>query len=938
MRIRNLFVIAMLFIATLTSAQEMPKIPVDQDVRIGKLANGLTYYIRHNNYPEHMADFYIAQRVGSINENDDQRGLAHFLEHMAFNGSEHFPGSSLLDYTRSIGVEFGRNLNAETNFDYTLYNICDVPSTRQSAVDSCLLILKDWSNGLTLDTKEIDKERGVIHSEYRMRFDASQRMLERALPKIYQGSKYGERFPIGLMSIVEGFKPDVLRAYYKKWYRPDNQGLVIVGDIDVDKVEAQIKKLFSATKVPANAAKVEAVAVPDNDKPIYVIEKDKEQAYNVIELMMKMDATPDSLKSSIAYMAEDYMKDIVSSMLSSRLNEMMQKADCPFAFGNGTFGQYLVSKTKDALTCTIVPKDGKDTEALCTMEKELIRAKKFGFTATEYERAKADYLSEIEKQYTNRNKTKNNVYCSEYNENYLKNEPIPSIETKYQLVNALAQSENVNMINEFAKYIINTSDSNMVVMEFAQDKEGKYVPTEDELKNAITKARGENVEAYVDNVKNEPLIATLPAKGKIVSEKENKQLGFKELKLSNGATVILKKTDFKDDEVKMQASAKGGQSMYGPADYTNLKLFGDIISISGLGNFSHNELQKALAGKQANAAIAMDIKHQIVNGSSTPKDLETMMQLTYLQFTGVKKDEQSYNSLMQSLDLGLKNMKMNPEYAFQDSVLTTSYNHNKRFSIIQPEDVKELNYDRILQIAKESFSNAGAFTFIFTGNFDEATLRPMIEQYIASLPSTGKTIQPKDVRTLANGDVKNHFTREMENPQASANETWRSNKVPYTLENRVKLDVASEVLSMIYLRTIREENSAAYHAEAIPDVDRDGQDIYMSITGACPMDPAKADLAVSLLYKGIKDAAVKISADDLTKVKSTMLKQADEDQKTNDYWMNILDRYNEYGVDFHTDYKKVISAITPESISAFIKNIILSSGNHVEVIMMPKKK
>lgn len=939
MKLRKLLMTAVLVItgAAATMAQmQMPAMPVDTMVRIGKLPNGLTYYIRHNEYPANVANFYIAQRVGSINENDDQRGLAHFLEHMAFNGSENFKGNGIIDYTRTLGVQFGRNLNAYTSTDETVYNINDVPTARQSAVDSCLLILKDWSNGLLLEEGEIDKERGVIHEEWRLRSSASQRMFERSLPQLYPGSKYAHRMPIGLMEIVDNFKPKALRDYYRKWYHPHNQAIIVVGNVDVDHIEAQIKKLFGGIKVPENAAEVLPEAVPDNNEAIYVAEKDKEQQMTQIMIMMKSDPVPDSVKSTVAYLADQYVKNVVSSMLGSRLREMAQDANCPFVQSFAGYGQYIMSKTKDCFEAVGIPKDGKDLETLQTLYKELRRVKEFGFTATEYERAKADYMSALEKTYTNRNKIENDNYCKQYYRHYLDNEPIPSVEDEYQMMNMLVPSVPVEAINYFAKELISESDTNLVVMSFTQEKEGKVYTTTEQMRDAIAKARAEKIEAYVDNVKNEPLIPEMPKKGTIKKETENKVLGYKELTLSNGAKVVLKKTDFKDDEVRMMAETAGGTNAYGAADYSNLKLLDAAIEYSGLGNFSHTELEKALAGKVAGVSAEFNKTRTTLSGSSTPKDLETMMQLIYLYFTNISKDEQSYNKLTNLLQTVLKNKHLKPESAFSDSVNVTMYCHDARMKSMEESDLSSVNYDRMLQIGKELLANPGAFTFTFVGNFDETAIRDLVCQYIASLPGNAKARKAVDLSKTAKGEVKNSFKRKMETPKAMAREVWYSN-APYTLENNVKADAAGQTLSMYYLKTIREDASAAYSVGAQGYASRvlDRQQVYMM--AYCPMDPSKAELAVDLLHKGIADAAQKTDPEILQKVKEYMLKQAAEDEKKNDYWLGIISDYLTYGIDLHTDYKKTVQALTPESVSAFVKNVLLKDGNHIEVIMLPEE-
>ena len=929
-----------MFSATAAVAQEMqmPPIPVDPAVRIGKLDNGLTYYIRHNDYPEHVANFYIAQRVGSINEEESQRGLAHFLEHMAFNGSEHFKGNGIIEFCRSLGVEFGSDLNAYTSIDQTVYRVCNVPTKRATALDSCLLILKDWSNGLALEPEEIDKERDVVHNEWRLGEGPSQRMLQRALPKTYPGSKYGERLPIGLMSVIDSFKPQTLRAYYQKWYRPDNQAIIVVGDVDVNHMEDKIKELFAGIKVDPNAPKVVPEAVPDNKEAIYVYEKDKEMQMANVWVMMKHEATKPEEKASMAYLVQDYAVSVISQMINQRLSEMTQDAACPFFQGFADDANYLLSRTKDCFELIGIPKEGKEMETLQVLYREAKRAREFGFTATEYERAKADYLSSLEKQYTNRDKRKNDEFGDAYRDHYLNNEPIPPLDVLYQTMQQIAPNIPVQAINQMLPQLITPTDSNLVVMIMAQDKEGKVHPTEKDMAAAIAAARAEKLEAYVDNVKDEPLldVATIK-KGKITKETENKTFGYKELTLSNGATVILKKTDFKDDEVQMQAFSMGGKSLYGEADYTNLKVFDTAIGMSGLGNFSSTELQKALAGKNVNADLSLANTRQYLTAHSTPKDIETMFQMSYLYFTNVKKDDKQFQNLMTQLDMALKNKSLSPDAVFSDSVAATTYGHNPRFNNIDVKDLKDINYDRILEIAKERFQNAGQFTFVIAGNFDEQTIRPLIEQYIASLPATKtKPEQFKEVITFAKGEVVNQFKVKTESPKATAREMWYA-EMPYTLDNIVKLDAVGQVLSMIYLKTIREDESAAYSCGAAGHFNTGTNQPKALLQAYCPMNPDKSELAVRLLHEGIQNMAKQVDADQLQKVKDYMLKQADIDAKQNGYWINTITTFKEYGLDVYTDYKKTVEALTVDNVRDFL-NELLKSGNHVEVIMTPETK
>lgn len=938
MRLRNLFVAALLFVVGGLQAQEMPSIPKDPALRMGKLDNGLTYYIRHNDYPEHVANFYIAQKVGSINENDDQRGLAHLLEHMAFNGSDHFKGNSMQEYLQSIGVEYGRNLNAYTSTDQTVYYITDVPTARISVVDSCMLVLKDWSNGLTLTSEAIDEERDIVHNEYRMRIVGTQKILEQVLPDLYPGSKYGHRFPIGLMEIIDGCNPETLRAYYRKWYRPDNQGIIIVGDIDVDRTEQKIKELFGGITVPANAAKVELEPVPDNNEGIYVIGKDKEQQVSMFLVSMKHDATPDSLKNNVSYMVFDFARDVIAEMLNARFTEESQKPECPFLNASAEEGNYLVSRTKDAFTLSLIPKEGKELEGLATGLRELKRVKDFGFTATEYDRAKSEYISRLESTYNNREKQRSDVYCSQYVNNFIENEPIPSIEDKYQLMNQIVPMIPVEAINEIARQLITNNDTNFVVLAAVQEKDGKQYFTTDDMKKAVANVRQETLEAYVDNVKQEPLMAELPKAGSIVKEEDNTQLGFKKLTLSNGATVLMKKTDFNADQILMSAGSLGGNGVFGVKEANNLNFASMILSQSGLGNFSSTDLQKALSGKQCSTSFSISNSKHGLSGSTTPKDLETFMQLVHLDFTKVTKDDKAVQNFLTLLSTQLKTISLNNEAVFQDSVMSTVYNNNSFFRIPSAEDIDRISYDRVLEIWKELYGNATNFTFTFVGNYDETQLRKFIELYIASLPSVNKpTFKANEIRTFVKGKKANNFTKQMENPQSQASEIWRSNAVKYDLQNYVLTDMASRLLDMTFNREIRERLSAAYHAGAEGELDNDGTAAYVVITGDGKLNPDKAADAIPEFMKGMNAAVKSPNVEDLNKVRQILLKQADVDAKTNSYWSGILSRYNRYGVDFYTDYKKVVESVTPTMISEFLSKTVLKSGNHVEVIMSPKK-
>ena len=916
------------------TAQQMPPIPADPDVRVGKLDNGLTYYIRHNNWPENRAEFYIAQKVGSIQEDDDQRGLAHFLEHMAFNGSKHFKGNELLRWCESVGIQFGGDLNAYTSIEETVYNISNVPTTREGIIDSCLLILYDWADGLLLEQDEIEKERGVIHEEWRLRTSAIMRMLERDLPKLYPNSKFGHRMPIGLMEIIDNFERPFLQAYYEKWYRPDNQGIIVVGDIDVDKIEQKIKDIFSPIVLPENRALVTKEPVPDNAEAIYVIDKDKEQRTNEVWMMMKHEAFPDSLKGTMAYMIADYLKDAAVTMLNDRLKEYAEKPESPFLSSSASDGDYIFASTVGAFELDVTPKDGQTEAAVTAALTEARRAAEFGFTQTEFNRFKQNYISQLEKQYSNKDKRYNRQFVNQYVQNFLNNKPLPSIDYTYSTMKQIVPMLPVDAVNALMKELILTNDSNLVVYSINTEKENATYPSEDGLKTAIAAARSAQIEAYVDNVKDEPLMTTLPKAGKIVKEQKNDLFGYTELTLSNGATVVLKQTDLKKDQVLLRSEGFGGSALYGEKDYANIKMFDDVIEASGLGNFSHTELEKALAGKIASASLSLGANRVRVNGSSTPKDVETMLQLTYLYFTNIAKDQKSYDNTMQTAEVSLKNRLLQPEAVLQDSLSATLTNHNPRNKALTVDDLKLVGYDRILQMAKEQTANAAAFTFTIIGNYDEQAIRPLIETYLASLPAQKEVVKTPDVSTDFKGIVINNFKQKGETPKAYAVMDWYTKAMPLTAENDVKMDMIGQILDMEYLKKIREDASAAYTVQSMSNIDRDDFSTTAQILAVCPMKPEKADTAITILRDEVAALAKTCDADKLQKVKEYMLKSHADQLKQNNYWLGVINAWRKWGIDFHTDYEKLVNAQTPESISATTAEV-LKAGNRAEIIMLP---
>lgn len=916
--------------------QQMPPIPVDKDVRIGKLENGLTYYIRHNEYPKGQADFYIAQKVGSVLETDEQRGLAHFLEHMCFNGTKNFPGDKLIKWLETVGVKFGQNLNASTGFDQTVYRISGVPVARIGVQDSCLLILHDWANDLLLNGEEIDKERKVIHEEWRSQIPPQMRIVEKALPAIFSNSQYAHRMPIGIMSVVDNFPHQALRDYYEKWYRPDLQGLVIVGDIDVNRVEAKIKEMFSGIEMPANPAKREYFPVADNKETIFVVGKDKEQPNSLARLLFKYDAVPDSLKGNMDYLVMDYLKQMMNMMMTNRFNEISMKPDAPFAMSFVQNGEYFqIAKTKNAFECISLAKGTDVKSALEAMYREALRAKRCGFTATEYARCRGEYLSSLEKAYKNRNQQENAQLVQTYVANFLKNEPMPGIENQYQILNMVANQVPVEAVNQVYAQMV--TDSNMVVMCMMPDKEGIVYPTNAELAEVMAHVAAENIAPYVDNVKTEPLIEQLPAAGKVVAEKMNKEFDAIEWTLSNGAKVLVKKTDFKEDEIRLEIISKGGASVYGDEDAANLIFMPFMLEQYGLGKFTYADLTKYMAGKQAGLHIMpLDDYSKTMSGNSTPKDLKTLMELIYMNFTGINVTADEFTALQNTYKGMLQNQVANPQFIFAQKLQKYLYASPKKQFIDIPY-IEKANRERILQIIRERFSNAANFTFVFTGNVNVDELKVLTEQYIASLPADAK--KKEDIKRTANLGISNgtkmdEFTQKMEIPQVYAG-VFVSGKVPYTLKNKQMAQIAAQILTARLLEKVRENEGATYSIQTQGDLSRT-DDTPLTFQTVFTMKPEKKDDVLKIVRQEFENVAQAVDVAELNKVKEFMVKSYTEFLKKNDSWVSAMAGYELYPVNTLTDAISTLNTISEKDMAQFMK-MVMDQKNYRVVVMNPEQ-
>lgn len=933
------FVLCAGFQQAVAQQMQFPPLPVDKNVRIGQLDNGLTYYIRHNKLPENRAEFYIAQKVGSILEEPQQRGLAHFLEHMAFNGTKNFPGDDkglgVIPWCETVGIKFGTNLNAYTSIDETVYNISNAPIDRTGVLDSCLLILHDWSNYILLKDDEIDKERGVIREEWRSRNSGMLRVYTDLLPTIYQGDKYADCMPIGSIDVINNFPYKDIRDYYHKWYRPDLQGIVIVGDIDVDTVEAKLKAVFADVQKPVNPAERTYYPVTDNKEPIVAIGTDKEVDDPSIEIYFKQDATPDSEKNNVGYLASQYMTSMISSMLNARLSELVQSANPPFTRASSYYSDFFVAKTKEAFALSASSKaDGIET-ALKTLLQETERARRFGFTESEYARARANYLQSLESAYNEREKTKHSSYVREYVQNFLNGEPIPGIEAEYAMMNQLAPNIPLQAMNMVMQQLV--PDSNQVVIIAGPAKEGLKYPTKEEVINLLKGMKDLDLQAYVDKVSDEPLMKEAPKGGKIISEKEGDIYGSTKLVLSNGVTVYVKKTDFKADEIRMKGTSLGGKSIFPDKDALNFAVMDNVIAVGGLGNFSQVDLTKVLAGKKVSVNAGLGATTENVFGTCSPKDFETMMQLTYLTFTAPRKDAEAFESFKNRMKAQLESAQANPLSSINDSLQKAMYNNHPRVVMMKPEMVDQIDYDRILEMYNDRFKDASDFTFYFVGNIDLETAKPLIAEYLGALPAINRKETFKDTKmSIRKGVYKNEYAKEQQTPTATIVFLY-SGKAPYTLKNDILLSFATQVLDMVYTEEVREKEGGTYGVNCFGDLQKYPKE-QLLLQIVFQTDPAKKDKLAGIVVDELKKLAAEGPSDvHLQKVKEYMLKKYADNQKENGYWMNNLNDYFYYGMDMTEGYTDIVNSITAKDIQKFVSDL-LKQGNEIEVTMTVPNK
>ena len=921
---------ALLFAVSGMVAEEFSPAPVDKDVRIGVLPNGLTYYIRHNEMPQGRCEFHIAQAVGASLEKDHQNGLAHFLEHMAFNGTKHFPGKLLINYFESVGVSFGYNINAYTSLDETVYRLSNVP-TRAGVLDSALLVLHDWSCAIALQDEEIDNERGVIREEWRTGADANRRLWRDINKQKYLGTPYAKRDVIGDTAVINNFTYKALRDYYKLWYGPDLQSIVIVGDIDVDKMEAKVKDLFGPIPPRKNRGVRPYFPLPDNEKPIIALCTDKEAPYSLFELDYKHQQKSDEFKLSKEGYRYSIIMSLAKAMLSHRFLALQLNPNSSILQMDGGYGN-LIGVT-DALSFYAVPKDGKEIDAAKEFIVFVEQVKRFGFRESELEVAKNEYLNSMEKAYNEKDNRENISYAREYYRNYLDAEPIPGIDWEYKFSKDVVNNLNIEEVN---KVFMSLFTDNNIIFSFQGKDKGENNITKREMYDLVQSMSSldveepEDVSVITDFVKNDP------TPGSVVKVKENKKLGTKELTLSNGVKVVIKNTTFKNDQIMMTMVSDGGYSKVPVADLPSAYAATDVVENAGIAEYSLLDLQKYLAGKTISISPSISDYSEEISGSSSVKDFETMLQLVYLYFTNPRKDNEAFKSLIDQYYTILASRDSNPKVSFSDSISAVTNSHHERNIIMDLNWLAKVNQDKAYDIFRQRFSNPADFTVILIGNIeDNDQFRNLIATWIGGIPATGAKEKFVDngIRS-PKGVVKNYFEREMQTNTAS-NRIEYTGKLKYNQKNRLVMNIIGELLSTRYLESIREKEGGSYGvgcAGYIQNIPTTTAKLLMQFD----TDPEKQVKLMGIIHKEVMDIIANGPImEDFNKIKESMLKEYEVNVTTNKYWMSALTRYYQYNFD-STDFVDVLNSITPKDIQNTLKKLV-AQGNVVEVVMLPKK-
>ena len=899
--------------------QELPR---DPGVVYGVLDNGMTYYIRHNETPKNRAELTIITRAGSIQENESQRGLAHFCEHMSFNGTKHFPKHELVDFLERTGMKFGADVNAYTIFDETVYGIT-VPLDSANFLEKGLLVLHDWSGFATMEDEEIDAERGVIHEEWRMHQGAQFRLQDTLFNLIFKDSKYAVRSTIGLMSVVDECPYDTLRQFYHDWYKPERQAIVIVGDFDAKEVEASIKKLFSDIPKSTNSRKYVQEVIPDNEKPLIAVLTDKEMSQTAVQMFVKK---PRFIMKTVEDYRTSMSHNLYNQMINDRLKELTQKDNPPFVYGAAGYSEFI-GPLDAYMSIAATKADGILAGAQALFE-ENYRVIQHGFTATELDRAKKSMMKTIEKAYNNRDKQKSSSYVDEYKANFLMSHaPIPGMENEYKYYKEYLNTISLEEVNKLASEWF--TEKNMVIIAMAK-----------QIEDLLYKTKAKQFEPYVDKVATRPLFedAKLITKtGKITSEKDIDAFGAKELILDNGIKIIVKPTTNKDDEILMTSYSNGGYSVYGQEDDISSKIATDIIIESGLNGFDKTELDKLLSDKNASVHPFINELSEGMSGNSSIEDFETMLQLTHLYFVKPRYDKTAYASYMSRMKSALEDKSLSPENAFQDSLKVAIANHNKRARPMSAKLLDEADYKRVHKIYRERFEDPSSFTFFFVGNIDLEKAKPLFEKYLGSLDNISKDETWKDLGIdYPKGKVDVKAIKGTE--PKSIVLIQLNHDFDYNQKDRAIIKLLGKALSISLIDTVREKYGIVYSIGAYPNYDK-LPTASASMSVYFPCGPDNIEQATKETFEIFDDVIANgVSEVNLNKAKQQLLKEYETNLKENNYWLKTLKNYYFFNIpqkEFDA-YSKIVSSVTEKDIKKAAKKY-LNNDNYIRVSLVPEK-
>ena len=917
-------------------AQPQPEFKLDQiltpdpKILIGKLDNGLTYYIRENKKPEKRAELRIAVKAGSILEDDDQRGLAHFVEHMAFNGTKNFPKHDLIDFLEKSGIRFGAEINAYTDFDETVYML-QVPTDSLDVMTKGFQILKEWGHALTFDDTEIDKERGVLVEEWRLQRGADWRVAMKHVPIEYYKSRYADRITIGKKEILESCPHDAIRSFYRDWYRPDLMAVLAVGDFDQREVEKLIKENFSELHNPVNERTRADYPVPDHTETLVSIVTDPELTRTSVEMLFKRNV-------HVSRTAGDYRKDIINNlydgMFNARLRELLQQLNPPFLYAYAYDSR--LSGEKQAYNLGAGVKENSILEGLETVVKEAFRVQQHGFTATELERQKEQSLRRIEQYYRERDKTESRPLIDEYLRNFLVDEPIPGIEAELELYKQFLPGITLEEVNNLSKERITIG--NRVITVSAPEKESVIVPTEAEIQALIKRISTENFKPYIDRVSSEPLVSHLPEAGKVMEEKKIPSLGVTEWRLSNGARVVLKPTDFKNDEILFSAYSNGGTSLIADTNFLSAAFATNIIGQSGIGEFDYISLQKKLIGKIANVSPSISQLAEGFSGSASPEDLETLFQLVYLYGTAPRKDTVAFASLITRYKAMLQNRSVSPEAAYNDTIQVTLANYHFRSRPVSIPLIDEINLDKAISFYKNRFADFCDFTFFFVGNFKTDSLKPLVEQYLAALPSLKRNETWKDVGIMPPKGIIGKEVHKGIEPKSTVNITF-TGPFEWSQQNRYVFYSMLDALKIKLREVLREDKGGTYSVRTSGSPSLFPRQEY-NITVSWGCNPERVNELVKELFEQIDSLKIKpFEPIYLEKVREIQLRSHDVDLKRNSYWLNDLQfcYSNNENPEQMLNFPKLVENLKADAIQEAVKKYF-NLNNYVKVVLYPKKK